>query len=138
MRPFSLLQVGLVLSFTNFAFALPQPQDQDSVTKATTTIHTTSTRFSTSSVAPQTTSTSFSQSPEMASQSVSSVFAALATATPQQTSGDQAPGDDSGGTTNPNAAGASGTDSESLNLSRGGMIAIIVVVVVVAIFGSMC
>lgn len=83
--------------------------------------------------------TSFiSQTPEMASASVSSVFAALATTTPLQTN-DQAPGADNGGgsASDQNAAGASGSDSESLNLSRGGMIAIIVVVVVVAIFGSM-
>lgn len=83
--------------------------------------------------------TSFiSQTPEMAASSVSSVFAAIATATPLQPN-DEAPGTSNGGNTasSQNAAGASGSDNESLNLSKGGMIAIIVVVVVVAIFGSM-
>lgn len=70
--------------------------------------------------------------------SVSSVFASLATATPQQGSdegGSPGDADSSGG--GGTAAGASGTDTSSFNLSKGGLIAIIVVVSVVCIFGSM-
>jgi hypothetical protein len=72
-----------------------------------------------------------------ADMSASSVFASLATATPQQTSGEGGgPGEASAQGGTGNAAGASGSDTTSFSLSRGGMIAIIVVVVVVAIFGS--
>jgi hypothetical protein len=75
---------------------------------------------------------------EMASAaSVSSVFASLATATPQQQSGEGGgPGDASSSGGSGNAAGASGSDTTSFSLSKGGLIAIIVVVVVVAVFGS--
>lgn len=74
-----------------------------------------------------------------AEMSASSIFASLATATPQQLSGEGGgPGDSSQDGGSGNTAGASGSDTSSFNLSKGGMIAIIVVVVVVAIFGSMC
>jgi hypothetical protein len=70
--------------------------------------------------------------------SASSVFASLATATPQQTSGEGGgPGESTAPGGTGNAAGASGTDTSGFNLSKGGLIAIIVVVVLVAVFGSM-
>jgi hypothetical protein len=74
-----------------------------------------------------------------AAASVSSVFASLATATPQQQSGEGGgPGDPSSSGGSGNAAGASGSDTSSFSLSKGGLIAIIVIVVVVAVFGSTC
>ncbi len=70
--------------------------------------------------------------------SVSSVFASLATATPQQQSDEGGgPGDASSSGGSGNAAGASGADTTSFSLSKGGLIAIVVVVVVVVVFGSM-
>jgi hypothetical protein len=75
---------------------------------------------------------------EMSAASVSSVFASLATATPQQQSGEGGgPGDASSSGGSGNAAGASGSDTTSFSLSKGGLIAIIVVVAAVSIFGSM-
>jgi hypothetical protein len=73
-----------------------------------------------------------------AAASVSSVFASLATATPQQSSDDGgSPGDADSTPGGGDAAGASGADTSSFNLSKGGLIAIIVVVTAVCIFGSM-
>jgi hypothetical protein len=128
MKPSLLL--SLTLGFALQVIALPQDL------APTTTLSSSSTITAT----PVPTST-ISQTPEMSSASVSSVFAALASATPQQQGGDVAPGDAANGggdLGDQNAAGASGSDHESFNLSKGGMIAIIVVVVVVAVFGSMC
>lgn len=69
--------------------------------------------------------------------SASSVFASLATATPQQTSGEGGgPGESTAPGGTGNAAGASGTDTSGFNISKGGMAAIIVVVALVVIFGS--
>jgi hypothetical protein len=68
--------------------------------------------------------------------SVSSVFASLATATPQQQSGEGCGPGEAGCQPTGNAGGAAGADTTSFSLSKGGLIAIIVVVVVVAIFGS--
>jgi hypothetical protein len=69
--------------------------------------------------------------------STSSIFASLATATPQQQAGEGGgPGEATAAGGTGNAAGAAGSDVSGFNLSKGGMIAIIVVVVLVAIFGS--
>lgn len=88
--------------------------------------------------APPSATTSFvSLTPEMSASSVSSLFSALATATPEQPGSGPSAGDagstaGSGGSD----AGASGSDSGSFTLSKGGIIAIIVVVVFVVLFGS--
>jgi len=76
-----------------------------------------------------------SLSPAMAS-SVSSFAASLATGAPQNQGGQAGDASSSAqGSSSANEAGASGSDNESFSLSKGGMIAIIVVVAVVVIFG---
>lgn len=85
------------------------------------------------------TTTTVSLTPAMSSSSVASFFSALATTTPEQPGSDPAPGDagSSGtGSSAANEAGASGQDSGSISLSRGGLIAVIVVIVGVAVLGS--
>jgi len=86
------------------------------------------------STAPTTTT---SLTPAMSSASVAAFFSALATTAPQQP-GNGEPAGDAGSVSTPGGdsdAGASGTDSESITLSRGAIIAIIVIVVSVIIFG---
>jgi len=87
---------------------------------------------------PTPTSTSVSLTPAESAASVSSFFAALASASPQQPGSGLAPGEgdpnDVGGDGN---AGAEGTDTESITLSTGAIIAIAVVVGGVIIIGSM-
>jgi hypothetical protein len=93
--------------------------------------------FSTISAPPSATTSFVSLTPEMSSSSVASFFSALATTAPQQPGGDPGAGDVSSspgqGDTD---AGASGSDSGSITISKGGIIAIIVCVVFVVIFGS--
>ncbi|TAQ85988.1 hypothetical protein B7494_g5688 [Chlorociboria aeruginascens] len=84
--------------------------------------------------APATT-TFVSLTPEMSANSVSSVFSALASSDPLQ-AGSPEPGDaGSSPTSGDSTAGASGPDSGSITLSKGGLIAIIIVVVVISVFG---
>lgn len=82
---------------------------------------------------PASAATDTALTPDM---SASSVFASLATATPQQLSGEGCGPGEAGCQPTGNAGGAAGSDITSFSLSKGGLIAIIVVVVVVAIFGS--
>jgi len=77
--------------------------------------------------------------PEMAASaaSVSSAFAAMITGTIQHQGG--AAGDASSsneGASSANEAGASGSDTQSITISKGGIIAIAVVVSCVVVFGS--
>jgi len=76
--------------------------------------------------------------PEMSASSVSSFFNALATATPQQP-GDGPVAGDVGSTAGvgDSDAGAAGNESGSITISTTGIIAIVVCVSVVALFGSM-
>jgi hypothetical protein len=71
--------------------------------------------------------------------SVSSYFASMATGSVNQPGDGGSPGDPSstGGVGSGNEAGASGSDYESFSLSKGGLIAIIVVIVAVVVFGGM-
>jgi hypothetical protein len=87
---------------------------------------------------PPSATTSFvSLTPEMSASSVSSFFNALATTIPQQPGDDPAAGDVSSSPgPGDGDAGAAGTDSGSINISKGGIIAIIVCVVFVVAFGS--
>jgi hypothetical protein len=72
----------------------------------------------------------------MAASSASSYWQALSTSTPLQ-AGDPAPGDAGSSGDTSNAAGASGADNGSFGqISKGGLIAIVVVVALVVIFGS--
>jgi len=87
--------------------------------------------------APPSATTAFvSLTPAMSSSSVASFFSALATTAPEQPGGDPAAGDVS---SSPGAgdtdAGAAGPDSGSINISKGGVIAIVVCVVFVVIVG---
>ncbi|TVY83663.1 hypothetical protein LSUE1_G002886 [Lachnellula suecica] len=90
-----------------------------------------------STTAFQPTPTTFvSLTPAMSSSSVLSVFSSLATSAPEQP-GDGPSAGDVGSTagSGDSEAGAAGPDSGSFTLSRGGIIAIIVVASFVCIFG---
>jgi hypothetical protein len=79
-----------------------------------------------------------SLTPAMSSSSVASYYSSLATSAPIQPGTGPSAGDagSSGGTSvGDSDAGASGSDSGSITLSQGGMIAIIVMVVAVSLFG---
>lgn len=74
----------------------------------------------------------------MSSSSVASYFSSLATSAPIQPGSGPAAGDagsSAGSSTGDSDQGAAGPDSGSITISRGGIIAIIVVVVCVVIFG---
>lgn len=89
----------------------------------------------TSSPAAATTSY-VSLTPEMSASSVSSYFAALATSAPQQPGDDPSAGDASStSSAGDSDAGAAGSDSGSITISKGGIIAIIVCVSFVVLFG---
>lgn len=93
-----------------------------------------------STISPQSTATAtpISLTPAMSSSSVASLFSALATTTPQQSGGGAAPGDSSdSGSGVDSDAGASGGSSGGIQLSKAGLIAVIVVIVAVVVFGSM-
>jgi hypothetical protein len=95
---------------------------------------------SVSSVQPTSTISYTSLSPAMSSSSVASYFSSLATSAPIQPGSGPSAGDagsSAGSSTGDTDAGASGPDSGSITISKGGIIAIIVVVVCVVIFGSM-
>ncbi|XMA09371.1 hypothetical protein WAI453_002162 [Rhynchosporium graminicola] len=78
-----------------------------------------------------------SQTPEMVSSSVASVFSALATSAPTQPGDGPAAGDaGSSPTSGDSTAGAAGADHGSIAISKGGIVAIIVVAVSVCIFGA--
>lgn len=90
------------------------------------------------STAPSTT-TSVSITPEMSASAVSSLYSVLATSSPQQpgsgpTAGDA--GSSAGSSAVDSDAGASGGSSESFSLSRGAIIAIIVVACSICILGA--
>ena len=85
------------------------------------------------------TTTFVSLTPEMSSSSVSSYFSSLATSAPEQPGNGPSAGDvgsSAGTSAGDSNAGAAGPDSGSITLSKGGIIAIIVCVVFVIIFGS--
>lgn len=85
------------------------------------------------------TTTFVSLTPEMSASSVSSYFSALATSAPEQPGNGPSAGDAAsapGSSAADSIAGASGPDSGSITLPRGGIIALIVCVVGVCIFGS--
>ncbi|RFU35151.1 hypothetical protein B7463_g1230, partial [Scytalidium lignicola] len=84
------------------------------------------------------TSTAVVLTPAMSSASVASFFSSLATTAPQQPGNGPAPGDaaSAGGDSSVDSdAGASGSDSGGISLSRGGLIAMIVVIVFVVLLG---
>ena len=83
--------------------------------------------------------TSYSLSPAMSSSSVASYFSALATSAPIQPGSGPVAGDagsSPGSSAGDSDAGAAGPDSGSFTISRGGIIAIIVIVVCVVMLGS--
>jgi hypothetical protein len=85
------------------------------------------------------TATTYSLSPAMSSSSVASYFSSLATSAPIQPGNGPSAGDagsSAGSSAGDSDEGAAGPDSGSITISRGGIIAIIVVVVCVVIFGS--
>ena len=117
MRAFFFLSSALSFLFLNQALA------QDSSTSSQ----------------PPATSTFVSLTPAMSSSSVASYFSAIATSAPQQPGSGPSAGDvgsSSGSNGADSEAGASGGSSGSIEISRGGIIAIIVCVSVVVIFGS--
>ncbi|PBP25674.1 hypothetical protein BUE80_DR003410 [Diplocarpon rosae] len=73
----------------------------------------------------------------MSASSVASVFSALATSVSQQPGNGPAAGDaGSSASTGDTDAGASGADHGSISISRGGVIAIIVVAVFICVLGA--
>ena len=93
---------------------------------------------SASSTVPIATS-STSLTPAMSSSSVASYFSALATSVPIQPGNGPSAGDagsSAASSTGDSDAGAAGSSSGSITISKGGMVAIIIVVVCVVIFGS--
>ncbi|RDL37076.1 Uncharacterized protein BP5553_04509 [Venustampulla echinocandica] len=79
---------------------------------------------------------SVSLTPEMSASAASSLFSTLATSVPQQPGEGPAPGDAGSSAGNGDStAGAAGPDSGSITLSKGGIIAIIVIAVSVCVFG---
>lgn len=78
-----------------------------------------------------------SLTPAMSSSSVAAFFSALATTAPQQPGSGSQAGDAGSANSGVNsAAGAAGSDTGSITLSRGAIIAIVIVVSCVVIFGS--
>lgn len=91
-----------------------------------------------SSAQPSSATHQVSLSPAMSSSSVASYFSSLATSAPIQPGAGPSAGDagsSASSGTGDSEAGASGSSSGSITLSRGGIIAIIVVVVCVVLFG---
>ncbi|CAL3962478.1 hypothetical protein PZA11_000373 [Diplocarpon coronariae] len=90
----------------------------------------------TSQPSPSTTSL-VSLTPEMSASSVASVFSALATSGSQQPGNGPVAGDaGSSASTGDTDAGARGADRGSIAISRGGIIAIIVVAVFICVLGT--
>lgn len=92
-----------------------------------------------SSAQPTSTQSYASLSPAMSSSSVASYFSSLATSAPVQPGSGPSAGDagsSAGSSTGDSDAGASGSSSGSITISKGGIIAIIIAVVCVVIFGS--
>jgi len=90
------------------------------------------------SPSPIETTTSVSLTPEMSASSVASYYSSLATSAPIQPGSGPSAGDagsSAGSSAGDSDAGASGSDSGSITLSKGGIIAIIVIVVFVLVFG---
>ena len=94
--------------------------------------------FTTTTIAPSAATTSYdSLTPAMSSSSVASYFAALATSAPQQPNDDPSAGDvGSSAGAGDSDAGASGSSSGTLEISKNGLIALIVCVSFVVLFGS--
>ncbi|CZR51887.1 uncharacterized protein PAC_01764 [Phialocephala subalpina] len=91
-----------------------------------------------SSSATPTSTSSVSLTPQMSASAVSSLYSVLATSSPQQPGSGPAPGDvgsSADGSSGDSNAGAAGTDSSSISISRGGVIAIIVCATFVCVFG---
>jgi len=88
-----------------------------------------------------TTTTSVSLTPQMSASAVSSLYSVLATSSPQQPGSGPAAGDAGsapGSSAGDSIAGASGTDTGSMSISKGGVIAIAVCTSFVCIFGGKC
>ena len=146
MRNLTFFSLSLLLAYASHALSqetttlevIEGPQTTRTLAQhQATPLSTSSTQFTPES-SSSTLATSATPSPS-SSLSSTSVVQATRTENGYPTTGSAAPADYSssppGGGLDVEG-GASGSDSGSLNLSQGGMIAIIVVVVVVAIFGS--
>ena len=93
---------------------------------------------SSTTASPSTPTTFVYITPEMSASSVASFFNALSTATPEQPGEGALAGDvGSSAGAGDSDAGAAGSESGSITISTTGIIAIVVCVSVVALFGSM-
>lgn len=120
--PFDMRSLFLLSWMLNFLFLKTNAQDSISSAQAAAT------------------TTSYSLNPAMSSSSVASYFSSLATSAPIQPGSGPSAGDagsSAGSSTGDSNEGAAGPDSGSITISRGGIIAIIVVVVCVVVFGGM-
>ncbi|KAM3066155.1 hypothetical protein ACMFMG_010504 [Clarireedia jacksonii] len=130
-----ILPITICLNF--FFYGTVLAQDFSSETKSSVSTSTSSAQLLSAVPTPSPTSSSIELTPAMSSSSVASFFSALATTEPAAPDGPAA-GDAGSSASSPGAdsdAGASGTSSGSVQMSTGVMVAIIVAVVGVCLFG---
>jgi hypothetical protein len=123
------------LNFFFYGTVLAQDFSSQTETSVSTS---TSAQLHAATVTPSPTSSSIELTPAMSSSSVASFFSALATTEPTAPDGPAAgdAGSSAGSSGADSDAGASGTSAGSVQMSTGVMVAIIVAVVGVCLFGS--